>query len=344
MTQTASRPRRARIFLPLIAFVVLLAAYTVYWFYAAGQIERQARGWIAEQEAAGYQMDHGRMHVSGWPFRLSLRVHQPDVTAPAAEGGWNARWNTLAMTALPYDFNRWILAFDGPMVLTGRGGITRTLTADDARASFAFRDGRTDRIGVEIDNFLIQADDEAAPLVRRLGALRLNGAIAEDDSLSVRAEMTEISFAPGALGEDIQGAFGDFAERIRLDASLSSWEALAATVDPVLWAGEGGRMDIRASQVHWGPARLEGSGSLGLDAQRRPEGRIQLTVFDVEALIQALAASGTLSSDETTAMRLAAAIAPRSEGGIVLPFRASDGGIYLGPVRIADAGPLGGED
>lgn len=332
-------PSRRRLFLPFVGAGVLLAAYTIYWFIAAGRIEDEARAWIAGQEAAGYRIEHGGMRVGGWPFRLSLRVDAPDIAAPEGEGGWRARMDALAASALPYDLNHWILAFDGPAELTSPNG-THVLDANDARLSVRSGTAGISHVGAELAGLVVNTrEGDPAPLTR-LGRMTLSGELAEDDRLDVKLELSEASLDPEALPESLAEAFGPFAERIRLDAALSDWAMLAATVDPYAWTETGGRADIRASQVLWGPARLEGSGEIGLDSQRRPQGRLSLRIFETEALVEALTGAGLISSDEATMLNAAARFAAQEDGGVALPFRLEDGGVFLGPVRVGEVGPV----
>lgn len=330
-------PSRKRLVLPFIAAGLLLGAYTIYWFIAADRIEAEAHAWIAEQEDAGYRIEHGGMRVGGWPFRLSLRVAEPDIAE--AEGGWRVAMNALAASALPYDLNHWILAFDGPVRLDSPNG-RHVLDADDARLSVRSGAGGVREVGAELAGLVVDTrEGDPAPLTR-LGRMTLNGALAEEDRLDVRLELSEASLDPAVLPDDLAQAFGAFAERIRLDAALNDWAMLAATVDPYAWAESGGRADIRASQVLWGPARLEGSGEIGLDAQRRPQGRIALRVFEADALTEALTGAGLISSDEAGMLNAAARFAAQEDGGVALPFRLEEGGVFLGPVRVGEVGPV----
>ena len=121
---------------------------------------------------------------------------------------------------------------------------------------------------------------------------------------------------------------------------MTEWSALAADGDAGLWARAGGRVIVRGAQLVWGPARLEGDGDLTLDNQARPDGRLSVTLFEPEALVDALVAGGLVSSDQGEALRLAALMAPRRDGGVALPFRLQNGGVFLGPARLADAPAL----
>lgn len=341
---SASPPSRARLFIPFILFGIAVAAYTGWWFYAAGELERQGRAWIAEQEAVGYQIEHEGLYTTGYPLRLSLRARQPSITLPPEDGGQTITLTTLAVGVPPYDLRRWMVFLDGPLFVTNpaQEGAVR-MTADTARFSIGFSQGRAERFGAEIENFTAAALDGAEPFeVQRLGQLLLTGELdGEQDRLTLRAELNEISLHPDALDDETARAFGLFAERVRLDAALTEWALLASGGDPLAWAQAGGRIEIRQSQLHWGPARLEGSGEVGVDAQRRPQGQLALVVYEIEALIQALASADIIAPNEADALRLAAALAPRREGGITLPFRLREGGVFLGPVRLADLDPIG---
>ena len=331
------RPQRRYLLIPFALLLAGVLIHAAYWIYASGQIRAQAQDWIAAQEAAGYAIAHEGLSVGGYPFRFSLRADRPDIAAPEAEGGWRVRTDRLAATAQFYDLNHWILTPDGDVVLealTGEGPARWVAGFDAARLSLAGTGGVTTRIGASVTALTLRAETGPAPGVEAMGALNLTGFTGEGDALALRVQADALRLAPGVLDPALETAFGPQVELWRAEATLTEFEALARAGDPAEWRRAGGVLDITRAQLIWGAADITGSGELTLDSELRPAGRLSVVVTDPETLIQALVAAGLVHDEQGDALSLAALMAPRREGGIALPFRLQDGGVFLGPARL----------
>ncbi|PWE16345.1 hypothetical protein DDZ18_13045 [Marinicauda salina] len=330
-------PSRKLLFVPLGLFVVLLIVHAVYWFYAAGRIQERGEAWVAEQQAAGYEISYHQLRVTGYPFRFTLRARDPEIVAPAADGGWRADMPRFAASAQLFSFNHWILTFGSPLNLETEidGTPARyAIEAEQARVSLAGADGATDRIGAEIDALTIATTEGPRPAVSALGAVRLNGRIEDGDRLHARIEANGAQLAAGLLSEDVSATFGPEISRLRLDAELTEWNELAAEGDLAAWTRAGGRILVNAAQMLWGPAEVAGEGDISLGEDFTPSGRLSVIVTDPDVLVGALVEAGLVAPDQGEALQLAAMMAPRRGGGLALPFRLQNGGIFLGPARL----------
>lgn len=334
----------------LIGAVAVVAAafvgYTAYWLYAKEQIKASVAVWAEAQRAEGYEISYDRMRVTGFPYRFEVRMTNPSVRALAGEM-WSARLNgELAANALPYDFGHWILAIDGPLTLERDAPERCALRVEmtSARLSFAAgQGGVTERLGAELDGLRVFTLDGPAPLVRAMDSLRLAMRMEEDDRLHARIQVTGLQANEESADPRLAGAFGLNTQLLRLDATVSRWSLIAGGAPVSAWSEAGGRLAITESRLEWGPARMDASGDLGLDAQLRPEGRLSLALFDPEAFASALIAGGFVAPENQDALRLAAVLAPRGEDGVAMPLRLRDGGVFLGPVRLGSTGVAGGQ-
>lgn len=337
------RPGRLGLYLPFVALVAAILIHAIYWFVVAGGVDDRAEAWIAEQERAGFQISHQGLRVGGYPFRFSLRAEAPAITAPASEGGWRASLDRLAASAQFYDLNHWIVTLDGPARLSAagrRGPVVYVLDAEDARLSLAGAGGATRRVGAELAGLTLTAEDGPAPAVEYAGEARLSGFIDAEDRFSFRVEAMDLRLTEASVEPDVERAFGRTADLMRMDGALTSWGALAHAGDPFAWTRAGGRLEIGAAQLVWGPADLNGAGDITLDRELRPTGRLSLVVTDPNTLIGALVEAGLVQEDQGEALRLFALMAPRRDAGIALPFRLQDGGLFLGPARIGSIGAV----
>ena len=186
---------------PFALGLILLAAYTAYWVYAAGEIRKTVEGSIAAHESYGYEIDYDRLSVRGWPLRFDVRALNPSIQAPPSEGGWRFAAPEIAGGALPYDFNHWIVAARSPAaletVIDGAPARYR-LEAQTARISIAVENGATNRLGAEIDALSVTTLEGAPALVERLEGLRLTGGAGPDAAMALRLQAPHARFAPEA--------------------------------------------------------------------------------------------------------------------------------------------------
>lgn len=328
---------------PFAALALVVLVHAIYWVIVAGGVERRALAWIAEQEAAGYDVSHAGLRVGGYPFRFSVRVAEPRIAAPATEGGWTAELPRLAVSAQIYDLRHWIAALDGPARIAAQsadGEAVYRVGAEAARLSLAGSDGATTRLGATLEGLIIEAEVGPAPSISAVRRVVLSGVIDSADRLAFRLQAEDMLFGAQLVPDGVDRTFGRTASLLRVDALLAHWSALAAAGDPFAWTGAGGRLEIGAAQLVWGPAELAGAGDITLDDALRPEGRLSLVVTDPDTLITALVASGLVHDEQGEALRLFALMAPRRESGIALPFRLQDGGLFLGPARIGSVGAV----
>lgn len=333
----SDRPRRRALLIPFAVLAGLVLIHGVYWIMASGQIASRAEAWIAAQEAAGYEIDHEGLSVRGYPFRFSLRARAPSIAAPEAEGGWRASLDQLAATAQFYDLNHWILTPDGQarvQAMTEAGPADWRVSAESARLSVAGSNGLTRRLGASAQALVLEAQTGPQPAVRAIAAVNVSGLLTEAGALALRVQADDLQLADGVLDPALQTAFGREAAVWRMDASITAFAALARAGDPAEWRRAGGVLDIHQAQLIWGAADVSGQGQVALDSRLWPEGRLSVIVTDPETLITTLVQAGLVHDEQGEALRLAALMAPRREGGIALPLRLREGGLFLGPARI----------
>ncbi|WP_019961076.1 DUF2125 domain-containing protein [Woodsholea maritima] len=336
--QNAKPPQRWKLYAPFIGFAVLVLLYTVYWFYAASEVKAEARAWIVEQEGYGYTITHDKLTVGGYPFRLNLIAEAPSITAPQAEGGWSARYDRLSATAMPYNFNHWILAFIGE-------GEVRTsehqlgLAAERARLSFISRKGRFHELGVELIDLHITPSENANFPIKALEQFELTSAVDNEDGLQTRLALQGLTLQ-GQNDPSLITSLGERIEMARFDSRITHSQYLLDEANPESWRAHEGRLNLALLQVEWGNVRFGAQGDLALDDTARPEGRLSVLIEDPNAITDALVEARMLSRDQGDALRLAALMAPRREGGIALPFRLQNGALFLGPARLGDVDPL----
>lgn len=332
---------RKGLFIPFaIAFAIILV-HAVYWVTVCTKIEARAEAWLNAQKAAGYTLTHDTLEVGGYPFRFTLSANNPVIKAPAREGGWQAELDGISASAQFYNLNHWIITL-GPeaLWLTPQDGqmVGYHLASEKARLSVIIHDGRTARIGADIDTLNLSSVSGDEPVVSAIEKARLNGYVSEDDVFRLQVQIEAITVGQSHIAPAVADEFGHKADIMRLQANISSWSALA-TGNPRRWQRADGVFTVEGAQLIWGAAELQGTGDIGLDEALLPDGRLSLIVTDPNTLITALVQSGLVHEEQGEALRLFALMAPRRETGIALPFRLQNGGLFLGPARLGGIRP-----
>jgi hypothetical protein len=69
----AARRRRWPLFLPFAIIVLLAAAWTALWFYAAARADAEIALWRERERQAGRAQDCASQSIGGYPFRIEVR-------------------------------------------------------------------------------------------------------------------------------------------------------------------------------------------------------------------------------------------------------------------------------
>ena len=123
MSDMMPTPRRRPLWGLLIAPVLLLiaaVAWSVFWFFAASQVDVQADAWRAREAKSGRVYDCARRSVAGFPFRLEVRCDDPSVSLFSQAAGtqmMNAKLGQILVVAQVYDPKRLIAEFKGPATI-----------------------------------------------------------------------------------------------------------------------------------------------------------------------------------------------------------------------------------
>jgi len=342
MSQSRRGGIPARFLIPFIGVILLVVAYTAYWLYAQGQIRQSVTAWIELQRQSGYEIEHAPVRVGGYPFRFEVRIADATVSTPDTVEGWTLEGGRTVAVAMPYDFNHWIVEIHDPMTVNFDNGGAYRLATEATRFSIRSGRGGTQRLAVEIDDLGVETLSGPQAAIERVGHLRLISELTGEDTLDTQLAAGGITIGDVALDEALLEELGTEIGLVRLEISVTHWSDLARDARTDMWREAEGRVEISESGIDWGSIAFQAEGSLTVDAAGYPDGRVSLFVLDPEALADVLVASGTVRGENENALRLLAQSAPRSERGTAVPLTLRRGGVFLGPVRIAELERVGG--
>jgi hypothetical protein len=299
MTEFAIAPRRHsrwRIFIAPLLLLIVTIVWCGFWFYAASQVDVQADAWRAREALSGRVYDCARRSVAGFPFRLEVSCEGASVALVSQTASqppsqpFTAKLGQILVVAQIYDPKRVIAEFTSPATLVdplsqqsyavnwslGHASIAGLPFTPD-HASVEFNDPAIDRVG-----------QMPVPLARAKHA-ELHGRLAPGSSADQPVIESEMLINQGS----IQGLHPLLVEPF--DVGVRARVTGLTDFSPKPWPvrfrelqAAGGHVEIVQSRVQQGDLVAVAAGTLGLSANGRLDGELQMTVAGIEKVIPAL--------------------------------------------------------
>jgi len=294
MIITARRRSRWGLFIAPVLLLIAALAWSGFWFYAASQAEVAADAWRAQEARSGRIYDCAERSIAGFPFRFEVRCSGASVSLAsqtAAKTALTAKLDNILVVAQVYDPKRVIAEFTAPATVSdaaaqatfvvnwskGRSSVVG-LPAVPERTSIVFEDPAIDRL-----------DGSMRVPLARAKHVELHGRLADGSPADHPVIETVLQIAQGG----IQGLHPLLA--LPFDADVRAKISGLSDVTPKPWPqrfreiqAAGGRIEILQSRIQQGDLIAVAAGTLGLSAQGRLDGQLQMTVAGIEHVIPAL--------------------------------------------------------
>ena len=291
-------PRRRplwRLFILPALLVLAAVAWSGFWFYAASEVGVRADAWAAQEAKSGRVYECGKRSVAGYPFRLEVRCDDASVSLVSQTAGtpapFTAQLGEIMVIAQIYQPKLLIAEFKAPATIADRGqapsmkvnwtsgrSSVNGLPDIPQRASIVFDNPSIDRINGPVQT----------PLARA-GHVELHGRIAEGAPRNNPVIETALKIAGGSVQEVHPMLAAPF------DADVQTRLSGLKDFLPKPWPqrfreiqAAGGRVEIVRSRIQQGDLIAVAAGTLGLTAEGRLEGELQMTVAGIEKVIPAL--------------------------------------------------------
>ena len=298
MPDMTPAPRRRplwRLFIMPALLLVAAAAWSAFWFYAASEVGVRADAWAAQEAKSGRVYDCGKRSVAGYPFRLEVRCDDASVSLVSQTAGartpFTARLGEIMVIAQVYQPGLLIAEFKAPATLADRGqppsmkvnwttGQSSVVGLPDVpqRADIVFVNPSIDRVNGPVETPLARAD--------RVG---LHGRLAEGSTKDHPVIETALQVSGGTVQEVHPLLAQPF------DADIQTKLTGLKDFTPKPWPerfrelqAAGGHVEIVRSRIQQGDLISVAAGTLGLNAQGRIDGELQMTVAGIEKVIPAL--------------------------------------------------------
>ena len=298
MTLALRRRPLWRLFIMPVLLVIAAAAWSAFWFYAASQVDVSADAWRAREAKSGRVYDCARRSVAGFPFRLEVRCDGASVSLysqtaeqAATKAPITAELGQILVVAQVYDPKLLIAEFTAPATISDRGqqpsmvvnwskarSSVVGLPAVPQRASIVFDDPEVNRFNGSMQ----------APLARAKH-IELHGRLVEGSPADHPVIETVLKIEGGSV-QEVHPLLAQ-----RFDADVRTMLSGLKDFSPKPWPqrfreiqAAGGHVEIVQSRIAQGDLVAVAAGTLGLTANGRLDGELQMTVVGLEKVIPAL--------------------------------------------------------
>ena len=293
-------PRRRplwRLFIMPVLLLVAAAAWSAFWFYSASRVDQTADAWRAQEARSGRIYDCASRSVAGYPFRLEVRCDGVSVSLVSQTAGQaatqtpiTAKLGEILVVSQIYDPKLLIAEFSAPATISGPGQPSMIANWSKARSSVAGLPGVPRRVSLEFDDPSIDRTDVSpqAPLARarhiELHGRLVDGSAADHPNIEtvVRIEQGSVQEMHPLLAEPFDAEVRTILTGLK-DFSPKPWPQRFREIQAA-----GGHVEIVQSRIHQGELIAVASGSLGLSAEGRLDGELQMTVAGLDKVIAAL--------------------------------------------------------
>lgn len=338
----------------LLAFlIVLIVAFSGYWFFAAGQIEQRARDFASQAAQNGWG-DAEAVSVSGYPLRFDLTVRQPDIAPRGGRFGWHPDW--IRLSAPSYAPNKITALMPDAQNLT-LGGKPYTLKSDRPHAALnvALRSGlplREASVSLERPQ-IASTNGEAFTNARNVDTTitaqsAQDGAIGAPDQVGqvitpayayhVDMVLNDLELPTGLLARLLKDApLANRIEQIRLDATLGTKAPLDQNSLAVLPPVQTLRVD--GLNLMWDGKVANATGALAINDAGQPEGELTFSTPDWKAWLEVAVQAGIIPQSRMFIVQglLGQMVGDGDTQELSLPLTFRAGQMKLGPLPLGPA-------
>jgi hypothetical protein len=300
MSNFSVAPRRRplwRLFIAPVLLLIAAIAWSVFWFFAASQVDVSADAWRAREAKSGRVYDCAKRSVAGFPFRLEVRCDGASVSLISQTAGQagaqtpvTAKLGQILVVAQVYDPKLLIAEFTSPATISDRNAQSFVVNWRLGHSSVVGLPAEPQRASVEFDDPAIDRID-ASTRARLANAkhVELHGRLLE----GAPADRPMIESALRISQGSIQGVHPVLVEPF--DADIRAVVSGLKDFSPKPWPerfreiqAAGGHVEIAQSRIQQGDLVAVAAGTLGLSPSGGLEGELQMTVAGIEKVIAAL--------------------------------------------------------
>jgi hypothetical protein len=299
MSDMTLAPRRRplwRLFFMPVLLLIAATAWSAFWFYSASKVDETADAWRAREARSGRIYDCASRSVAGYPFRLEVRCDGASVALVSQTAGQaatqtpiTAKLGEILVVSQIYDPKLLIAEFTAPATIAGPGQPSMIANWSKARSSVAGLPGVPQRVSLVFDDPALDRTDVSPQMpLARAKHIEMHGRLVDGSAVDHPNIETVLRIAQGSV-QELHPLAEPFDADVRTiltglkDFSPKPWPQRFREIQAA-----GGHVEIVQSRVQQGELIAVASGSLGLNAEGRLDGELQMTVAGLDKVIAAL--------------------------------------------------------
>ena len=319
------------------AATMLLAAsvgYTVYWYSIAKEVREGIVQWVEARRTEGWSVKLRDPTVTGFPFRLNLRLQKLIIQDPA--DNWHGETPEITISARPWALANIQVSAPGVYKFTNASQVA-VLTLNQAEGELQIVSGETKflvfrftglhwvqrrRALIKIDEVTLKVENGAAPK---------NGSSDNKTGIGIALETRNLIFP-----KSWYPPLGNSLDKLLINALLvGRVEPNGILADMLLrWREAGGALELRSFALNSGEIALRGDGTLALDENLQPQSALAVEIEDIGKISEKLVAAGVIDAQTAFAARVVNQVFSLGDGPVRVPISIQRQRLYLGPVPL----------
>ena len=332
-----------RLLLLTASFLILIsgAAYSAYWFYAAGRVGVALNGWSDGDGPLGLTLvSETTPQIRGFPFDFTITLGPTKVTDTSRWPGTAVNIPGIVSWSHPWSPHDWrfaalqganvsgknidstqikIQSLDGEVHETsGEQGRIIAITASATRIEGKYNDTPVNTERFSLDLSVPETQPQAHGAESLAFAVELEDMKLPKQLKPLDQTITHISLV---------GALDGVIPRKPLPEALGAWR------------DSGGTIEIHHMKLAWGALSMTGNGTLALDKTLQPMGAFSTQISNYGDIIDAMAGADIIKPTEASYIQVGLALlAKKDEEGhpfLKTPVTLQNDSLYIGPAKLA---------
>jgi hypothetical protein len=325
----------------LVALLVLVGAYTAFWFVVAGQIKDSVDAWARSERADKIDVSWQGMTITGFPIAFRVGFDRAALRDNAVSPPPDLRVSSLSGIARPWDLGDWRLQAQAGFSVELAGAGERApanLTAQTAEGVVSIEPEGGWKLWLRLQDTAVEAADR----------VRISSA---DGWVIVPSKPTQSRVDP-TLGlawnlRQVQlpvpvGPLGDIIEQLDFDVTVKGDFPSGKLAHAVAaWRDAGGTIELDNLDLRWGGLGAVATGTVALDQELQLIGGFSGAIQGYDKVLTALVQSGHMRAADAGLARIAltmlAKAGPDGRPEIRTAFTIQNGQMFLGPAKLGKA-------
>ncbi len=342
------------IWAPVLFLIVLTSGYWLFWNSAKARLADGIDQWRAAQNASDFQFNYDTATYSGFPYRLHAKFKNATLSNPGAPNPWTWRMAELRLQSLIYEPGKVLADLAGEHTLQyaekGNNASMHTSSADVdwGRAAVIHNGTAVQQVSINLRDVTGQLDEDPDSN-GNISARTIDIYVrpSENNTVGITEDIDVLVTGRGVVlpFNDAAGQPVEPMDQMLTDVTLKGLGPHLGEADAVrAWLTNDGSARVHQVAIKSKTLDIAADGTFSVDGALRPLGTFDVRVGQHQAILDYFVGTGQLdpvaARSISQMLALLALTAGDDEGRITTPLEMKRGKLFVGPVPVAELGPL----